>query len=681
MRLGSIFVSTALVAALTATGVPATAAPVAAPTYSVTSLGVPLSDVLTLGGTTAPAPDGSHDVLWVATGGKPASLQAVDPLTGDVLASHPLARSASDYAEGAYAVASTPNGDVYVGTYYDGHLYRRKAGPNSQLEDLGQAVAGNTYVWRLVAGTDGKLYGGTYSGGRLFSYDPATSQFRDYGQMIPNEMYVRSVAYGDGVVYAGTYNCHIVAFDAVTGARRELPQPAPNCGHVQDMNVIDGTLYARTANSIINAPLYAYDPATNSWRGPVPNVAGLDAVKGPDGKIYYMHTDGVVGTLSRFDPATLATEKLAPQVSGRVVNNRGAGWIDLKDPAWPGQTFAQMLWRGAVMLYNPTTGRWSLEQSDIKGEPIGIYSLRAGQKDVYAGGYLNGGLGIYDPATGQVTFNRFAQVESILEDGQNVWMGTYPDARAWAYDRSQPWSSQAYSPGPVGSAENPVLLHDGKSADQVRIPAVADLGDRVAFGTQPGTSLTGTVVVIDKATRTEKVFTGPVTDQSTVSLASSKGLLFGGTSMTAAYAQPAPTTTRPTVYALDPVSGRVMWTAAGREGTTAIRGLAVDLRGDVWALQNGTLTSFNGRSGGAKRTIRLTDDSASGALLGALSYDRDRNVMWALVGGTKLYRVDVQRGTVQHVHTQAKAGRMDVQASTGDVYLSADAELFVVRAR
>ena len=574
-------VAAVLVAALLIPAAPAAAEPPAQPSYTVTSLGTPLTDVLVLGGVTAPAPDGSKDALWVATGGKPAHLTAIDPLTGAVLANHALAHSDGAYAEGGYAVTAAANGDVYVGTYYDGHLYRRKAGADSVLEDLGAALAGDTYVFRITFADDGKLYGGTYGGGRLFSFDPATGAFDDFGQMIPGQMYVRSVAAGDGVVYAGTYDCHIVAVDPVTRTRTELPQPAPNCGHVNDMAYIDGTLYARTGTSIIDAPVYAYDPAAKAWRsGSIPHVAGLDLSKGPDGKIYFMQTDGQAGRLARFDPSTLAVELLEPQVAGRVANNRGAGWIDLGDPGWPGLTFAQALWRGAVLLYNPQTGDSKLSQSEIQGEPIGINALTAGEQLVYAGGYLNGGLGIYDPASGKTTFNRFAQLESIVEDGDDVWLGAYPDSRKYRYDRSQVWSNAAYSPGPIGAAENPVLVDDGKARGEVRTSAAADLGGSVAFATQPGTSLTGSIVVVDKATQDVVVHAGPITDQSNVSLvAGSDGVLFGGTSILGAYAQPPATTTDPTVYAFDPATGVTRWTSGVKAGMTAVRGIARRRRG------------------------------------------------------------------------------------------------------
>ncbi|KGN30865.1 hypothetical protein N802_05575 [Knoellia sinensis KCTC 19936] len=578
-------------------------------------------------------------------------------------------------APGGYGIVTAPNGDVYVGTYGDGHLYRRAAGSNSTIEDLGRPRPGDTYVFAMTI-IDGKLYGGTYPGGAVFSYDLATGAVRDYGRMMDGQLYVRSITSLDGIVYAGTYDCHIFAIDPATGVKTELPQPAPNCGNVSDMNAIDGRLYARIGSSIINATEHVYDPASGTWVGSIPNVAGLSLSEvGPDGKIYYMHTDGAVGTVSRFDPETLAVEKTSAVVSGRVVNNRGVGWMDLGDPGWPGQTLVQVLWRGQVVLYNPQTDRSEVRDAPLSGEPIRINVIGA-DDEVYVGGYLNGGIAAVDPDSGAKTFHRFAQGESILPDGDQVWLGVYPDARVYAWDRTKVWHNPAYSPGPIGSVDNPTLLHDGGPGDQNRISAVADLGNRVAFGTQPNATLTGSVVVVDKATRTPTVWEGPIADQSTVGLAARGGTLFGGTSIIASYAQPAPTTTDAHLYALDPTTGELKWSVVPSPGAPAIRGVEVDSKDRVWALTNGALTSHNSRNGDLMRTIRLTADQHSGRLAGELEYDPEANVLWALVQGSKLYAVDAQTGKARLVLERPML-RLAV-SSSGTAFVSSNAELLAV---
>ncbi|MEV1178915.1 hypothetical protein AB0J09_62115, partial [Nonomuraea sp. NPDC049784] len=67
-----------MAAALVALGA---AAPAVASAPRVEDLGVPLEDVLLIGGVVAPGP-GGRTVLWGASSGSPAHLNAVDPATG-----------------------------------------------------------------------------------------------------------------------------------------------------------------------------------------------------------------------------------------------------------------------------------------------------------------------------------------------------------------------------------------------------------------------------------------------------------------------------------------------------------------------------------------------------------------------------------------------------------------------
>src|SRR5690606_1360695 len=97
------------------------------------------------------------------------------------------------------------------------------------LESLGKPVPGETYIYGLANGPDGKLYGGTYPRGRLFELDTATGSVRTFGTLVPGEQYLRQLEYDNerGVLYVGTGTGNkLVEFDPKTGAVSENWMPA-----------------------------------------------------------------------------------------------------------------------------------------------------------------------------------------------------------------------------------------------------------------------------------------------------------------------------------------------------------------------------------------------------------------------------------------------------------------------
>jgi outer membrane protein assembly factor BamB len=175
MRSARSLIAVALAAVLVTTlTTPAAEAGHQPPTATLTSLGVPLSDVLLIGGTVAPGPNGKT-AIWNVSSGSPAYLNAIDPATGESLLS-----AALPGADGSYAVAAAPDGTIYAGTYNNGHLYRLKPGATT-AEDLGRPLASETFILRITVDEQGNVYGGTYPHGRVFSYDHATGAVRDYG--------------------------------------------------------------------------------------------------------------------------------------------------------------------------------------------------------------------------------------------------------------------------------------------------------------------------------------------------------------------------------------------------------------------------------------------------------------------------------------------------------------------
>ena len=582
------------------TATPDGTAPAASLSVTVDDLGIPLRDVLLIGGAVGPGPNG-RDVLWSAVSGEPAHLAAIDPRTGRTISYQAL-----DGAPGSYAVVVTPDGTVYVGAHTTGELYRRRPGAASPIERLGRPLPSETYIWRLATDDNGVVYGSTYPGGRVFSYTPATGHIRDYGQILPGLQYARGIAVLGNKIYVGTQpDAHVIEIDKVTGAMRELPLPAElgtGIGvTVFDLNAYDGRVYARFG-SATNGQLGVWEVRTRRWRPLLDNVAGLDvSAPGPGGRVYYTRNSQLTG----FKPATGVETGTGLTFAGRVVNNRGIGWVSLANPAWPGRTLVGLLWRGEMFRYNPVTGRSDIVQTDVPGEPIPLSTLHVGVTGrLWAGGYLNGGVARIDPATGAADFHRFAQTESVLDLGDTVWLGAYPDSRFYRYDPTAPWNSTEYSPA-LDTPENPVKVVDLNGHDQVRARTSTDAGRHVVYGTMPNTTLGGALVVIDKATEQARVFRPVVTDQSIVALAYAGGLVVGGTSIHGGYGIPEPTQTEGVVFGFDPETGTKLFETVPVAGAAQIDALVTDADGGVWGLAGRQLFAFDLAGRAVTRRVAL----------------------------------------------------------------------------
>src|SRR5690606_6232205 len=95
-----------------------------------------------------------------------------------------------------------------------------------QVEDLGQALKGEIYLWEIVAGKDGEIFGTTYPGCRVFRYHP-NDGFSDVGNgpLVTGQDYVRCIAYHEktGNIYAGIGSrTYLIELDPKTGAKRQI---------------------------------------------------------------------------------------------------------------------------------------------------------------------------------------------------------------------------------------------------------------------------------------------------------------------------------------------------------------------------------------------------------------------------------------------------------------------------
>jgi streptogramin lyase len=645
---------------LAATGgtLAASALPVPAAAATVTELGIPLSDVLLIGGAVGPGPNG-RPALWSAASGEPAHLVSIDPRTAKTLTYQAL-----DGAPGSYGVAIGPDGTVWVGAYNTGQLYRRKPGKNSPVENLGRPLPTETYIWRLVVDSCGVVFGCTYPNAKVFAYYP-DGTIRDYGTILPGVSYARSIAEYGSKLYVGTQpDPHVVEIDKTSGAIRELPLPAGvGLGQtVYDLNAYDGRVYARFGVAI-TGKLGIWDIRRKTWGPLLDNVAGLDvSAPGPGGLVYYTRN----GQLTALRPDTGKETPTGLSFAGRVVSNRGIGWVNLPDRDWPGRTLVGLLWRGEMFRYNPRTRKSDVRLTDVKGEPIPLASLSVGATGrLWAGGYLNGGLAQVDPGTGASTFHRFAQTESVLDLGSTIWLGTYPDSRLYRYDPALSWNSPEYSPG--SGPENPVKVVDLKDIDQVRARTSVDAGDHVAYGTMPNTTLGGALVIVDKASNAAKIHRPVVTDQSIVALAYADGLIIGGTTIYGGYSVPAPTQTEAKLFGFDIAADTKVF-ETDVPGAKTVDGL-VSVGSEIWGLAGGKLFAFDV----ASRTITRQVAVPSGA--GRLAYHAGSDSFYVLASNTL---VRVARSTLAVTTVVQRTASFLAVHPDGRVFLGNTATIYRV---
>ncbi|GAA1610058.1 MULTISPECIES: hypothetical protein [Kribbella] len=616
------------------------------PVGTVVSLGTPLSDVLLIGGTVAPGPNGKT-AIWNVSSGSPAYLNAIDPATGDSLLS-----AALPGADGSYAVAAAPDGTIYAGTYNNGHLYRLKPGATT-AEDLGRPLSTETFILRITVDEQGNVYGGTYPHGKVFRYDHATGAVRDYGTIKAGQGYVKSIDYWNGKLYTGSEpDAYFSEVDVTTGAVTEIPAP-PGMGDpkdqvVYDLNVRGGRMYARVSTAF-PGPLYVWDIASRTWVDTIPNEHGLDISPiGADGAIYMIQAS----ELKKYDPATKTLTGTGLTFTGRIQNARSIGYADLNLPDYPGTSVVGTLWRGEEFRYNPQTGKSEIFETKVRREPIEILSVAGGKDHIYAGGFLNGGVSVVDPATGEAKFNRFSQVEALMEasDG-TVYVGAYPEARLYAYDPTKTWSSPEYSPGPPGTPDNPAkLLNLKPDLFQTRARALTEVDGKIAVGTVPdGDRLGGALVIYDPATGTTEKYRNVVQDESVFGLTSQDGVVYGGTSIAGGLTTTPPTREAGTVFAWDVTGKKKLWETVPVPGAATVSSVTIGPDGLLWGVAGKTVFALSPGNGKLKRSFTLGTTTSSGDIVAtseAVYVSIDLNKIYRIAPGAK----SVPTLFVEHAH-------------------------------
>ena len=98
------------------------------------------------------------------------------------------------------------------------------------IRDFGPMLMSESYPMGLTDGRDGTIYGGTYPGGRLFSFSPATGNVEDLGSPSPPANHLASlVATPDGRLYGDLHRPRgrVFSFDVKTRSFVDWGVPVP----------------------------------------------------------------------------------------------------------------------------------------------------------------------------------------------------------------------------------------------------------------------------------------------------------------------------------------------------------------------------------------------------------------------------------------------------------------------
>lgn len=605
-------------------------------------------------------------VTYTVVAGTPAIFAAADVATGGLIYSAPLPATG-----GAWGLTVATDGRVYVATYNAANLHCYDPATRT-ITNLGDAAAlaglpKSTQYFELTAGARGCVYGGSYPNGHVFEYDPA-SGFRSFGQIFPGTQYPRCVAYDADehalFVGGGGAFAWLVRVDLTTGAKSGNLLPA-DCAerytYTYDMNQVGDLLILRMDPNHGLLILDKHSLAVLKEEGLLQS-RGVSRVSPYEPKVYFTRDL----TLHSLDLQTLAIEPV--QVAGAPaegdlppgdrhgglsplhlgINIAGCDWV--RDPAYPGLTLVAFLGNhgGRILKYHPPTGRAEESRLTLPQSNATLHTLALGpDSKIYCAAYLGGGMGVYDPRTGQTEVHRFSQCEGIASVGAKLYLGVYPGARLYEYDTREPWRTTGPEPTVVQRFE---LKSEHEQDRPYAMLGVEELG-KLFIGTVPDYGKRGgALTVFEPSTGAYQVHRNIVDGHSIVSLAYHEGLLYGGTTYRGGLgAEDVVDDAR--LFAFDPATGAKLWEVVPFPGLHAITCLLVGPDQNLWGWAMGRLFIFDPKAREVIWSDLIFPDAVGLTRGGHMEISRADGQIYGTIAG-RYFRIDPASRAVTVLRTE-----------------------------
>lgn len=476
---------------------------------------------------------GNTDLMYVGSSGFPSKFVVYDARTGALLDDQDL-----EQTEGVWGMTVATDKSVYFGTANKKAMFRYIPGTvstvNGQKVITGSSLVkitlptGMDVIWDVTAGSSGKVYGGTSTSGKAFQYDPngGTVVLNNDKPIVSGLGFVRSIAYvSDTEVYMGmgpTQNATIIRFNPTNGTQSTISPPNYGSTYVSGLDYISNGAASKVFAKLSAGPMLVLESSTGTIAASLSGVDSLGvSMKHPlDDKVFY--TKG--NNLYSYDISS-ATESNLGDVGGSA-----GGYSFLTDA---GNTYLYAaLSSGKILKYKlaatptiDTTTSFVIPESTTK-----IRSLVKGPADkIYTSGYLEGGLGIYNPDTAEEKrYKGAGQAENMTTLGNNLYLGIYPGAWIKKYDTTSTWNDTT-NPSLLFQDIDDPPYHQDRPFGMLAEPSQ----NRLYVGSVAGSGKNkGSFTVYDLSTSQQVTTINDIVyHQSVISLAYKNNKVFGGTSV------------------------------------------------------------------------------------------------------------------------------------------------------
>ena len=416
---------------------------------------------------------------------------------------------------GSWALNEVPGDRLIVGTAYDGAFMVFDL---KKMEFVKVAkFPGESYIWNLAMGGDGRIYGGTYGGGKLGAFDLTTYEVEDCGAPAPPNMYLRDVsALPDGRILCnlGMKKPQTLIYDP---ASKKFSPPPDSIKGVTKATVWNGLFIAgsqvydgKTLQPI--TPPFPVPPADKGEWSVLENATTNDVLYLCQGDAFYRYKAGgksldLIGqTDAQHGDVSAVTSK------GELLGVRGQDYFVIR----------------------PGDSKIKLRPIPVESGPRPTLFLRADERGILWGGPRYGQTLFWlDPRTKKyVNTGRICDKSGEVYDstfvGGKVYSVAYSGGDIICYDPAKPWNQIDHI--------NPRVIASVKPKGYIRPIGGVHVGPdgklysgwMAKYGTYGGA-----VAITDPATGATDLIENPLGEQAVAGVVPGAGVVYVGTSLRA----------------------------------------------------------------------------------------------------------------------------------------------------